>query len=708
LLYTILTVIFTYPVAFSSNLVPGLGDVYYYIWDFWWYKTALVQGLYPFYTTYVFYPLGASLVFSDATFFNVILSIPLQHYFGFITAYNFLWLFSFILSGFGMFLLAKYLTGSNQAAFISGIIFMFSPIRFVHALGHLSLITTGFIPIFVLFLIKTFKEDQKRNPLLAGIFLALVWYSSYYFFLFLVVFSFIYLIYLYLTHQISLTKVIFIRIGIISLVTGILISFIIVPMAISLFWEHSMSAYVGGFESNSADLLSFFIPSTIHPYYGTILSIFPGLYEKIVSFGIEGTVFAGYTVLFLSILAVFKIKTKDVQFWFFSAIIFAIISLGPILHVNGNTEFTVSNFAFSIPLPYYFLMKMPVFSLARAPGRWDILVVLSMAVLAGYGLKSIFDKYKDCRFLKIPVKNGIAILFSCLILFEFLSVPFPMQNAGVPQFYNNLSHETGDFAIIEVPGLCCNFGMQDYQYYQTVHNKRLVGGYLGRVEIPNYPSFINSLIQLYSLGGELDYTKDIINQNLTEIGPQVLSDYNVRYIILHKNLMSPVQFSYADNLLKNTLNEEPTIYENNTLIIYQVPRIENRNIPYITLGKNWYDVEAQFSEKIMPYRAVSNDATLTITSKKSYDYYLTLELMSIYSSKNITIFQEGLNIQNFIVHPNYYESIKIPLNLNEGKNEIRIHSNNGCIKLDVVYPQLNDDRCISIVVRNVSLVKIKS
>jgi hypothetical protein len=707
LLYSVLTVIFTYPVAFSNNFIPGLGDVYYYIWDFWWNNTALTHGLNPLYTTYVFYPFGASLVFSDATFFNVVLALPLQHFFGFVAAYNILWIFSFILSGFGMFILAKYLTRNNSAAFISGLIFMFCPFRFVHALGHLSLITTGWIPFYILFLIKTFKENDPKNPVIAGLFLMLIWYSNYYFFIFCIVFSVFYLVYYCLVGQIPINRSLIIRFGIINIVAGFFASPTLIPMITNLFIEKSKSAFVGGFESSSADLLSFFIPSTLHPYYGTILSIFPNLYENIYSFGIEGTVFAGFSVLLLSLIAVVKINTKDIRFWLLSTLFFALISLGPILHFNGISKFTLFNFTFSIPLPYYFLMKIPVFSLARAPGRWDVIVVISLAILAGFGLKYLFEKFNGFKISCIPLKSIFSVVISCLIIFEFLSIPYLVQSTTVPQFYHDLSQETGDFAILESPGLCCNFQMQEYQFYQTVHNKRIIGGYLGRIEIPNYPPFINNFIYLYSLGGGLSYTKDIISQNITEVGHQVLVDNNIRYVILHKNLMTNEQFKYADLLLRNAINTTPSQYENHTLIVYKIPQESDKpDVPYLVLGKNWYDVEGQFSENIIPYRALSNDGNFIIYSKNTSKQYMTFEVMPLFQQKNIIIIQNDNTIKNITTLSSEFSSYCIPITLINGTNNIIFHVREDCINVNSMDPTSKDDRCVNILVRNVSLKNI--
>jgi len=193
--YTLLTLIFTYPVAFSSKL-PGVGDAYWYLWDLWWFKKALLSFVDPYFTPYLFHPIGASLAFSEITPLNAIISIPLQLAFGLIDSYNILWILTFILSGFGVFLLVEYLTGDSKAAFIAGLIFMFSPYRFAHAYaGHLNLLSTEWIPFCVLYLIKTIRENNKLDAVYATLFLVLNALSCYYYIIYIFIFTILYLTY---------------------------------------------------------------------------------------------------------------------------------------------------------------------------------------------------------------------------------------------------------------------------------------------------------------------------------------------------------------------------------------------------------------------------------------------------------------------------------------------------------------------------------
>ena len=110
--YTLFALALTWPlvVHFGSH-VPGDGaDDPPLTWNLWWVQHALLQlGDNPFDCHYMFYPLGINLAFYTLTVLNGLLSIPLQAVLGLIPATNLLLLSSFILGGYGAFLLASYM-----------------------------------------------------------------------------------------------------------------------------------------------------------------------------------------------------------------------------------------------------------------------------------------------------------------------------------------------------------------------------------------------------------------------------------------------------------------------------------------------------------------------------------------------------------------------------------------------------------------------
>jgi len=109
--YTLFALALTWPlvVHFGSH-VPGDGaDDPPLTWNLWWVQYALLHlGENPFDGSYMFYPLGINLAFYTLTVLNGLLSIPLQATVGLIPASNLLLLSSFVLSGYGAFLLASY------------------------------------------------------------------------------------------------------------------------------------------------------------------------------------------------------------------------------------------------------------------------------------------------------------------------------------------------------------------------------------------------------------------------------------------------------------------------------------------------------------------------------------------------------------------------------------------------------------------------
>ena len=112
--YIGLSLLLTWPLAahFASH-VPGDGiDDPSLAWNLWWVKHALVdQPQNPFACDWQFWPVGINLAFYTLTVLNGMLSVPLQSVFGTIVAYNVVLLSSFVLSGYGAYLLCREVMG---------------------------------------------------------------------------------------------------------------------------------------------------------------------------------------------------------------------------------------------------------------------------------------------------------------------------------------------------------------------------------------------------------------------------------------------------------------------------------------------------------------------------------------------------------------------------------------------------------------------
>lgn len=677
IIYVVLTIVFTYPVAFVEDKIPGIGgDSYWYLWDLWSYKTAVLNFSNPYYTEYIFYPTGVNLAFSAVTPFNAILSIPLQLIFGLILSYNILWLFSFIFAGYGTYLLVKYMTSDVRAAFISGLIFMFSPYHFAHGMSHLNLVAIEWIPFYVLYLFKTVNDSGKRNAVYAAFFLLLVALSEYYYLIYIVTFTVMFIIYCVLADKEIWKKQVAQKLLTMIILFGLSFFPFSYPLLKELATSQSNYMYIGGFVEYSADFLGFFIPAQFHPVLGSYTT---SIYDNFAG-GMTGyTVFIGYTVLFLTLFTVYKVRTKEIKFWASSAMIFFILALGPKLHINGKLLDYIS-------LPYSIIMNIPIISIARVPSRWDVMVMLSMAVIVGYGLAHILNKMKGIYFGKISKKDVVIIVFVCIILFEYLSIPYPMTSAKVPEFYYMLRDDTGDYAIIETPGNWLG-SYANYMYYQTVHKKRIVGGYVSRIP-PEDLVFVASPF-IY----QLSYIpKDIVvNDNTMDYGRNVLNQYDIRYIILHKDSVSKDKVDIIDNLLQH----ERKVYEDDQLVAYKISE---------TIPKFFISLKDNFSTDILQDGLatwMSNNATILGYSSSVTNFNLSFDAISFYKPRQLYIYlnEELIDKKYIDITSNKFNT---KFRLKEGDNIIRFYVPNNCQRpIDVsIY---RDIRCLSISFGNISV-----
>ena len=438
-------------------------------------------------------------------------------------------------------------------------------------MGHLNLITTEWIPLFVLFFIKIINENKKINAIYAGFFLLLVTLSSYYYLIYSSVFILLYIIYHYWSERNSRAQGIVKRITIMMVSFGIIALPFLYPLLKELLTAKSGYMYGGGFVDMvwySADLVGFFIPTAFHPLFKGFVS---PIYANFTGNGAENTVFIGYMVLLLSALALLKSKDKGVKFWAVSALTFFILSLGPLLHVNGIVwlHFGISNLQIPLPLPlpYFILQFIPLFSLARIPSRWVILLMLSLSILSGFGLKFIFESLKPKFFHNIDSRSIVTSIVSIIILFEFLAIPYPMGSTKVPIFYQNIGKDPENYALLEFPAI----GDAETLYYQTNHGKKLVGGYVSRLSEDDL-KFIRSTPLISQLFNRSPALLESSNQNLTEKWISALSLQKIKFIILHSDSLKPDEYNYYNLSLKRILQENPTMYHNDNIAVYIIKK----------------------------------------------------------------------------------------------------------------------------------------
>lgn len=708
-LYLIFTIILTYPVAFRIRThIAGGGDAWQVLWSFWYTKMAVLSPTLSLnYTNYIFYPDGVPLI-PFGTAFNQLLSIPLQHFFGFVITYNLLWLLSFVLGGYGTFHLVKYLTNDKNASFIAGIIFAFSPYHYAHALGHMGATTIEWIPFCALYLMKMIREKDLKNSIYAAVFFILVAMSDLQFIVYMGLFVGVLLVYevLYelkvngdsctIFERITSLKSLFVKYLLFAIVSfaGVLpFTYDMIKTAISSnnFLEPSISDNV----RYSADIVGFFTPSALHPLFGNWLATH--VYRFFTGNTAEHTTYIGYTVMILSLYAITALrKNKQVKFWGISTIFFILMSLGPVLHIFGKTQFTIFNV--TIPLPYILIYYLvPFVNNGRTLGRFDVVVMLSFAVLAGYGITEFINRFDSKQ-----KKAMFSCVISCLVIFEFLTIPVLVSPVDVPEFYDQISKDNEKYALLEIPATTVyGCGIMS-EYYQTIHGKPTVNGQVARTPTDAWDFQINTPL-VRQLTYYDKYSGDILNQNISEVGESVLNYYNIRYVILHTRYMNLKQLDFENDLLQSTLKEKPQVYGDDGFIIYPVTKADVKT--FMLIGDGW-NVNEKWPDG--PGRWMNGNASIKIISHKDVNATFHCEVGSFYKKRDLNIyFNEELigtyNIELKKWPDNTPRNISQYLPLKKGENIIRFYSpDKGTVPSKV--GAWDDRRELSLAFQNMTLV----
>ena len=510
-LYSLLALVLTYPLAlhFTTHVPGDGGDDPALAWNLWWVKYALLDlGTNPFHCDYMFHPIGINLAFYTLTVLNSLISIPLQATLGLVPASNVVLLSSFVLGGYGTFLLVRHLLSQKHllshtpspipplsyASFIAGLVYAFSSSKLFYAsLGQFNIASSQWIPFCVLFLLKMQKRPGRlRYPLLAALFLLFQAWAEMTYASFLLVFIVIWVAYEFARSIGNWTlanpkkwKREFKKPG---------------------FWD---SQRVEG--NKNLDVCgAIFLPKTEKPGFCPIpvgenqktgafflrnlvlvgllfaIGFAPILLAMIPDLLAEGDFFvqgSGFAEVFSADLVGFLVPTQGhpwlgslvesfafphdkgqhlflgytvlaLALWAIvrlrrdAAVRFWAVSAGLFFLLCLGPSLRVNGADTGLPLPFLLLQQLPFFKGNRYPSRYSVLLVLSLAVLVGHAVFSILNR--------VPSKHHVLrftsyVLLLALLSFEHLSIPLPLSDLRVPEVYHTITAEPGDFAVLEVP-----------------------------------------------------------------------------------------------------------------------------------------------------------------------------------------------------------------------------------------------------------------
>ncbi len=171
--YTVIAVVMTWPLAkgLARDVAWDLGDPVLNMWVLSWdceQFRGILGGHYShlrhFFDANIFHPAPLTLAYSEPLVPQALQIFPIYALTrNPILCYNLLFLSTFVLSGLGMFLFARELTGNVAAACIGGLLFAFAPYR-VPQSSHLQVLSSQWMP-FALYGFRRYFDGGRLRPL---------------------------------------------------------------------------------------------------------------------------------------------------------------------------------------------------------------------------------------------------------------------------------------------------------------------------------------------------------------------------------------------------------------------------------------------------------------------------------------------------------------------------------------------------------------
>lgn len=584
LIYTLLALLLTYPLPLylSTHVAGPPIDAPALTWNLWWMKFALLErGVNPLFSDYIYFPIGVNLVAYTSTFLNGVLSLPLQFAFGVVAANNLLVYISLVLGGYGAFLLARAMLPrgtrhADLAASLAGAFYAVGAwhINYVLA-GAFMFVSNQWIPFYAFFLLRSNGVRARngrawRNGALAGLFFVLTSWTELTFIPFLVLLTVLYLFYLLVANRRAMNRHLVRTLIALVVVAAIGISPLISNLVVDILrYGYYLSPGLGRVQIFSADLLSYVIPSGLHPLFGAWAQ---NLSHTNRSYAYVG--FAGFALAILGFMA--GRQSQATRFWGLAALVFGLILLGPVLIVNGQVT--------AIPMPFELLRQLPFVNANRYPVRFNVMMMLALAVLIAMGAARLLHS-----------RRGMSVLMALcgLLALEQLVVPLSLSDLRVPPIFDRIRAEAGDFTVLDLPLGWRNSvslqGKMDYtaQFFQTTHQKRLLGGLTSRNPAFKFQYFlelpvINSLIALET-GGEID---DVTRARDRAVAPDILKFFHIRYIHVARALTPAPVLEYVREMFPLT-----EVYADDERIVYRVESLASCGLWLATCGERRPDEE---------------------------------------------------------------------------------------------------------------------
>ncbi len=710
--YGMLVILFTWPLPMhlSDRIVLSRGvDAYQHIWNLWWMRFSLFTlHQNPYYTQYLQYPTGQPLAYHSLDPINGLISIPLQGALELLPTFNLLRMAHLLFGAIATYALLRMLRLTKLPAWGGGALFAFSPlVGSSFDLGQLDVISIGWLPLYILCLLKGLGSRAlgiKRAAwswlIAAGIVLALSGLASWYFSFGLVLFTM-----LYVAFEVAVTwrhvqqsdlvgqeetgyRVIELQgigqrvriLRILQLVAragtvGVIALLILSPLLLAALGEsfRGEKYVVAPFRTvveNSADLLSFFMPmssqfenSTINPHGSN-----PAL---------------GWGPISLALLALAlgsRLATRHgghtepsrwhlplriplhLTFWMLVVLMFCILALGPHLLLGGTDT--------RVPMPYTLIDGLPFISGLRVPLRLEVFASLALAVLATYGLTTLGQ---------LSIRTGYRILLllalAVLTVLEFFGIPRTLVDVKVHPFFAAIKATSGVNATASVLELPYDPNIAPAMFSQTVHEHPILGAYTSRHYPYPWVKAAPGIAQLTQFGTPTLRATDISTPQVRDTALASLDYYDVRYVVVH-----PLRDEGIERKIQLTLesifeahNIEP-ILSDETLTVFRVPP-QPQSRPIVGLADGWF-LPSSNEKEVRLWRDTSGEAYVLITNPLTETMHSQLRLVAFSTGKarRLSVLLDDRELGQRLVETGASQTFVMPLDLVPGEHWLKLRS----------------------------------
>ena len=531
------------------------------------------------------------------TVFLDILALPLIPVLGVVRAFNVVLLLATIITALCTYGLARRVTSATRAeAWLAGLVFAWSPALVARSTGHFSLVAAAPLPAFLLCLINADRTRRPRDAALTGLCMAWAGFCDPYYAVYCLIIASGYLASRVVRVTLSPTasptplgwilNVLIVSVGglIVGLLAGpggrfevfgvpvsvrglytpvfVLTVLVLIRMALHVrphvfvpTWRPStaavravvigvvacagpLSPVLYGLGERIADG-RFVAPATLwrsSPRGVDLLGLLEFNPNHALARALndrqaaDGAVFVEYVgalslvALGVVAFAIYRAGYRPRAGWIWLTCGFAALSLGPFVYVAGINTY--------VPGPWAVLRYVPIVDAARTPTRFAIVAALGVAIMLAGALAALGRRYPARRRL-------IAVTAGMLLVFELLPAPRTLYSASVPAIYTTIAEDPRPVRVLQLP-----FGVRDgtftagdfsakYLFYQTVHGKKLIGGYLSRIsakrvrDVRSQPTL--DALMIMSEGGRLSPPHAAW---IRSRGPGFIERANIGYVVV--------------------------------------------------------------------------------------------------------------------------------------------------------------------------------